>query len=842
MRLMSLAASAACGLALFIGYVSGADAPASDKPVLKDCYGDPLPSGASARLGTIRWRLAGSITSVVFPPEGKTVVVAGDGSVRQWELATGRELHRLVCRPTGVSSVELAPDGKTLIVAASDWLGKDSMTRRYDLETWKELPDPPPPKEAHSGVYFTTSDGKTLVVGDEKGMISLRDVKTGRERCRLEDPISQGLFFSPDCKTIASIDGVEIQLWDAETGRKLHRLKGHEQIISMGSLGSNNQIQSLQFTPDGKKVISAAADGSVIVWDVAAGKKIHRLDKKVREKVLLHWGPVLLSPDGGTLFVTGNDVIYLCNTATGRLIREVDTRGYSVLGLSADGKTLILGGPVLKLLDLASGKDLLPAFGGHESELRLIAFLSKGKTVLTLGYDKSVRLWVAVTGRQLRQFDTDRDGGGADLSRDGRLLALAEWKGGVSLWDVAKGKQVRWWQADAGPLGWHTDSGTLDVVAFSPDATTLATGGFDKRVHLWNTATGAEVWHTVEHRTGLSQVVFSPDGKWLACVDGSHWDSAGGSDVYLRDAATGAEVRRLEGSGKKVRCLAFSPDGKTLAVVHDEEPVRLWETATWQVRGRLPAPDGFAYAIAFSPNSRLLTLAQSGRPTQLWDVLSGEKVAAFEGSGTGRLAFAPDGRTLATSGGTSALLWPLAGDLIARRDANELTDDGRLAAWKDLADSDAGRAFRAMRTLSADRKLAPPFLRDRLAVSAEAGRLVKRLIARLDDDDFSERERAEKDLGQLGLAAEASLRQALQNSPSAEVRMRMDRLTRLFEAEGEPSSEELRGLRAVEVLQAIGDAPAQQALETLGERGRWHRVRQEAAACLKRLKEINPIP
>jgi WD40 repeat protein len=833
--------AAACLLALFLGGALRAETPAADKPALKDCYGDPLPAGASARLGTIRWRLAGSITSVVFPPGGKTVIVAGDGAVRLWELATGRELRRIPCRPNArESSVELTPDGKTLIVTASDWFGKDSAVRHYDLETWKELPEPPSSKEAHPGAYFTTSDGKTLVVGDEKGIISLRDVKTGRERCRLEDPISQGLVFSPDCKTIASIDGVEIQLWDAETGHMLHRLKGHP-VVSYGSVFCVNPIGPLVFSPDGKKLVSASQDRSVIVWDVAAGKELHRLDDRIRDKFSLGASP-FFSPDSATLFVPGEEAVYLCEAKTGKLMREVRTRGYKVLGLSPDGNTLILGGSVLKLLDFASGKDLLPAFGGHKAELRLIAFLSKGRTVLTVGHDWTVRSWDAATGRQLRQFDTDRAGGGADLSHDGRLLALAEWKGGVSLWDVAKGKQVRGWQADTGPPGYPTGYGTLDVVAFSPDGTTLATGGFDKRVHLWNTATGAEVWHTVEHQTGLSQVLFSPDGKWLASVDGNHWDSAGGFDVYLWDAVTGTQVRRLKGSDKKILGLAFSPDGKTLAVAADHEPIRLWETATWQVRGRLPAPDDYAFTIAFSPNSRLLALTQSGRPTQLWDVLSGEKVAAFDDSGTGRLAFAPDGRTLATSGGTSVLLWPLATDVIARRAMNELTDDGRLAAWKDLADSDAAGAFRAMRILSADRKSAPRFLRDQLVVSADAERLVKRLISRLDDDDFSERERAEKDLRQLGLTAEAALRQALQDSPSAEVHMRADRLTRLFQAEKEPSSEELRGLRAVEVLQAIGDAPAQQALETLGERGRWHRVRQEAAACLNRLKEINPIP
>ncbi len=89
-----------------------------------------------------------------------------------------------------------------------------------------------------------------------------------------------------------------------------------------------------------------------------------------------------------------------------------------------------------------------------------------------------------------------------------------------------------------------------------------------------------------------------------------------------------------------------------------------------------------------------------------------------------------------------------------------------------------------MHILSADRPSAPQFLRDQLAVSADAERLVKRLIARLDGDDFSIREQAEKDLGQLGPTAESAVRQALQDSPSAEVRMRARRLTRLFQPEG----------------------------------------------------------
>jgi WD40 repeat protein len=790
-----------------------------------DGFGDALPPGATARLGTIRWRLDGPLTSVAVPPDGKTVVVAGDGTVRLWDLATGRELRRLVCRPRGRSDVRLLPDGKTLVVTDSEMFGNDAVIRLWDLEEWKKLPKWVRPKEPAYGCFVLSPDGTTLAVSTGEGATVLRDARTGEERCRLEKPGMTRLVFSPDGKTVASDAGADIQLWDAETGRKLRLLRGHDDV-HWGGVACVNPIDWIAFSPDGRKLVSASMDRSVIVWDAAAGKELHRLDERVRPKYALGQH-LFFSPDGETLVVPGDGVLYLCDAASGRLVREVPTRG-EALGFTPDGKTLVLGGAVLRLVDVTTSKDVLPAFGGHEADLRLLRFLPDGKTVLTAGYDDTVRLWDAA-GRQLRRFETNSAGMGTALSPDGRVLALAGWKGDVNLWDVTKGERLR---------GWPADARSLDVVAFSPDAKTLATGGLDQRMHLWDAATGAERWQTEDQGMGIYEIAFSPDGRRLAAVVGRMSDGAGGRVVHLFDAGTGKEVGKFEGPHEKIYHLAFSPDGKTLAAAGYKEPIRLWETATGGERAKLPVADGSADDLAFSPDGRLMAVAQYERPTRLLDVLSGEEVGAFDGGGSeaSRVAFSPDGRTLATSEDTSALIWPLTGPAAARHpEADGLSADQRETAWEDLADADAARAYLAMRALADDPERSPGFLQERLEENADAARRMHRLIAGLDNDDFDEREQAEAELRRMGRTAEAALRQTLRSPPSAEVRMRAERLTQHLEPEDALSPAALRGSRALEALERMGDGRARQTLEALATRAKSSRVREEANLCLKRL-------
>src|SRR5262249_34440105 len=144
----------------------------------------------------------------------------------------------------------------------------------------------------------------------------------------------------------------------------------------------------------------------------------------------------------------------------------------------------------------------------------------------------------------------------------------------------------------------------------------------------------------------------------------------------------------------------------------------------------------------------------------------------------GKLAFSADGRTLASaSSDTTVLLWDVAGLTPAeRRELPGATAGPPLRLWEDLA-ADAGRAGRAIRLLAAAPSPALPLLRGRLRpVPKPDAERVKRLVADLDSNRFTVRDRAEKELAQLGDRAKAALEQALGRGPDLEVRQRITRL------------------------------------------------------------------
>jgi RNA polymerase sigma factor (sigma-70 family) len=710
--------------------------PAERKEPRTDRFGDPLPEGAVARLGTLRLFHGQDLRRVVLSPDGK-LVSGTDNSFRNrlWDAVSGRELelpdalkNAFIFAAKGkLLAAEPAPGRYRLIDLAT---GKEVEADGVDVNGMKQRAEDIGNRETPS------PDGSVIAVRLDKGL-KLLDGRTRKELPPLEGVPAEGALsatFSPDGKVLAVpyIHPVpEVWLWDLSTRKLLRKLKGKDY-----------QIFHTAFSADGR--LLAAADGhGVTLWETKTGRWVH---------------------DFGQTYCV------------------------DALAFAPDGKRVVTGAgytdTIARLWDPFSGKQT-GQLRGHAWGIQVAAFAADGKLVATGSQDVTIRLWDPATGREVRRLDA-KDGMiyAMDFSPDGRTLAAGGRRKAVHLWDVATGRELR---------AFDNPGGQVLRLAFSPDGKRIATRGIDEKcVRLWDVEGGKEIRQLAGPAAGCPSLVFTPDGRTLA---------AGSDDavVHLWDVDTGKE-RAAFGeptpAGNRVLSVALSPDGRTVAAGYDDHAVRLWEMASGRERVRYRGHRGAITSLAFSADGLLLASGGTDRTVVTWDV-------------TGRLTR-------------------------SRPRPADLTADKLNALWADLADADASRAYRAEQALFAAGDPAVLFLQDHLRPSAAGdARKIDRLLADLDSDEFAVREKAARQLAAMGEAAEGALRKLLSGKPSPEVRRRAEEL--LAGLDLARSQEQLRGVRALEVLEHVGTDAAKKLLEALAKGAPGARLTQEARESLRRL-------
>jgi RNA polymerase sigma factor (sigma-70 family) len=293
----------------------------------------------------------------------------------------------------------------------------------------------------------------------------------------------------------------------------------------------------------------------------------------------------------------------------------------------------------------------------------------------------SVRAYDLTTGRVLFTFDKTPGEGDIEavaFSPDGKTLATKR-NFSVYLHDAASGKETaRIEYPKANPYS------TVDVLAFSPDGKRIVVAAAEgKALHLIDVAK-REVIHTLPHAHVVFAAAFSPDGKHVV---GGGYDSD--KNVYfarLWDANTGQEARRFAFGNGGIRCLAFSADGATLAIGGDGGStlaVKLFDAKTGKEKIKIEYPDASSVrSVAFSPDGKTVA-ASGGSATRLFDAATGKEKLKIDRKAIG-LHFSPDGASLvgAVSGAiyvwdaaTGKPLTPEGGDSVVGQ--IELTADGK---------------------------------------------------------------------------------------------------------------------------------------------------------------------
>jgi WD40 repeat protein len=620
-----------------------AEAAAKVQPA-QDHLGDPLPPTARMRLGTIRFRHGGSVTSVRYLPDGKTLMSYGqDQTLRYWDAVSGKELHAV----------------------ATQLGGNNGLVQPVDIQLRLQIAWQINGMVARNNGWCLSPDGKLLANFEGGNNIQFRDLMTDKvvRQIKLEDN-PQSLNLSPDGKLIGTVvqhvtdQGIvesSIKLFDIHSGKETRTLvgpkpeqEGQQRFMPYGII----------FSPDGKLVAALGTEfntnNRVRIWDLAGNKEAHRL---IEHSGTSNCFPVF-SPDGKLLaevsvnpITGGNAKLRLWDPATGKQLRE--------LGDMANGATAIVFSPDSKVVAAAEAAN-----------------------------NQAVHLYDTATGKEIATLAGSSNPPGLLFSPDSKTLAMGGMDAMLHIYEVSSGKerhQIKGYMALGGNFN-GSDSGLGTSVSFSPDGTHVAmTAG--TVIRRWSVATGKELpLPGAGHESAVMAVAVAPDGKTIA--------TAGMEGVRLWNAATGQIALRLPEAPKPaedgapaqeepngVYALAFSPDGKTLMASETDSVIRLYDPATGKQLREFTGHESAATTLLFSPNGKLLFSAGYDGRSYVWDVASGKQLRQFAGpvpgseinpenpnrGNTAYLALSPDGATVVTAGDNGIRLCEVATGKVRRQ-------------------------------------------------------------------------------------------------------------------------------------------------------------------------------
>jgi hypothetical protein len=342
--------------------------------------------------------------------------------------------------------------------------------------------------------------------------------------------------------------------------------------------------------------------------------------------------------------------------------------------------------------------------------------------------------------------------------------------------------------------------------------------------------------------------VLSPDGKMVAKRDGA--------SVLVKCLAGAQEDRHLGKDQWKdmIWAFAWSADSRLLAVAAND-CIRVYEVLTGGEMCRFQRPGTTICALAFAPDGRTLAsgsgwwcderetpaVVSFGNPEaaiRLWDLASGQVIQTLAGHqwSVHTLAFALDGTTLISGAQDETVLgWDVAA-LTHRRTAARKISPGRFAIlWADLKAADASIGQHAVAELLEAADDAVHLLERSLApVAPVPAKRLAALIADLEHDEYIRREQASRELDKLSQAVEPTVRRTLARGVPPETRRRLADL--LGPTDGPILSPHwIRTLRALQILESLGTAEARQLLQTLAHGVPEARLSQEAKAARERL-------
>jgi WD40 repeat protein/serine/threonine protein kinase len=453
------------------------------------------------------------VTAVCFTPDGRRIVSGSDDGMKLvWDTHSGKCLREICAHGSGLTALAVSSDGGLVLTAGQDRTAK----------SWRLNNEGPAPS-AVCRVTNTERAGAASRAFQE----ALRQARSALD----QDQTARAARWLRKARSLPGHGrhAEAVEAW-ADLYTKLARKALNGAWESHVLQGHRASITAVDFSLDGRRLVSAARDRAVRIWDVQTGE---------------------------------------CE----RIIKGHEDTIYSV-HVSRDGRNLLTASKdqTLKLWSLTSGK-CLQTFQGHTGAVRACCLTSDQRFALSGGQDHTIKLWETSSGRCLRTMKGHRGAvASLNLSADERhLLSGAGDKMGM-FWDIAGGRCLR---------RVAEEKAVITSVCLGDDASDALISSWENAFRLWDMGTGEPLRSFRGHTDRVTCVRYSADGQYA--LSGS-WDRS----MRLWKVATGRCLRVFEGHADKVNAVGFSADGRHAVSAGDDQEARLW-VLDWELENNVPA-------------------------------------------------------------------------------------------------------------------------------------------------------------------------------------------------------------------------------------------------------------
>ena len=440
---------------------------------------------------------------VALPRTSSVASISDDRTIRVWDLHEGKVIRALRGHTAEVNSIAIMPDGDTLVTSGDDrtvrvW-GPDGSCETLKGHAARITASA---VSGNGSIISISADGAArLWTGGPRWQSKLLSWRMEGVR---------GLTFSADGKRVlAAADDSNVHVWDL--------VDQHERILE----GHSDWVNSVAVAGDGRRALSCSDDGTLKLWDltrVSAAPPVRDHSERVRA--------VSVTSDGRTVVSTSDDhSLRIWDTETTSVRKTIPNQQHWVFACMPGTRRLVSAGSSgsISMWDLDSLQQL-QKFTGHEDRVRTLAVTPCGTRVISGSDDRTIRVWDAASANEILQIRLVRQWPRSiTVTSDGRFAITAAEGSTLKVWNLTTGAEVM-------SLRGHT--ARINSVAVLGSTHTVS-GSDDHTVRVWSLETGKEEYVFTGHKAKVNAVATLPGETIVVSTsdigDIRVWDIRGGN-------------------------------------------------------------------------------------------------------------------------------------------------------------------------------------------------------------------------------------------------------------------------------------------------------------------------